>query len=309
MGAGGRQTADNGRQTTDGRQPLSAALRALLAERIDYAGLFPPAALPMAEAVANFASYRESADAWALARFVLPVVRIEEFEGVAAPHLRGAPWRLAALAQPTDADAISALNRRMAGRAHIDTVESRAATVDDVAALAPLVALATTYVEIPIHDDPAPLIAAVAAHGLRAKVRTGGVTAESFPCARDVARFLVTCVQHRVMLKATAGLHHPLRGEYALTYDAHPAHATMFGFLNLLLAASFARQGMDAATLSDLLEEREAGAFGVTDAAVTWRGYVLAADALANDRGRFAVSFGCCSFREPLDDLSTLSLP
>jgi hypothetical protein len=263
----------------------------------------------MADAVANFASYRESADAWALARFVLPVVRLEEFEGVAAPHLRGAPWRLAALAQPTDAAVIRAFNGRMAGRAHIDTVESRAATVDDVTALAPLAALATTYAELPVHDDPTPLVAAVAAHGLRAKVRTGGVTADAFPLARDVARFLVACARHRVILKATAGLHHPLRGEYALTYDAHSARATMFGFLNLFLAASFARQGMDAATLSDLLEERDASALRVTDDAVAWRGHALAVDALANDRDGFAVSFGSCSFREPLDDLSALSLP
>jgi hypothetical protein len=288
---------------------MKAAFRALLAGRIDYAGLFPPAALPMADAVANFASYRESADAWALARFVLPVVRLEEFEGVAALHLRGAPWRLAALAQATDADAIRAFNRRMAGRAHIDTVELRAAVAEDVATLAPLAALATTYVEIPIHGDPAPLVTAIAVHGLRAKVRTGGVTAESFPSASAVARFLMACVERRVMLKATAGLHHPLRGEYALTYDAHAARATMFGFLNVFLAASFARQGMDAATLEALLEERDPGAFQVDDDLVTWRGHVLTAAALANDHDRFAVSVGSCSFREPLEDLSALSFP
>lgn len=278
-------------------------------ERIDYAGLFPPAALPLADAVAHFASYRESADAWALARFVLPVVRLEEFEAAAAPHLRGAPWRLAVLAQPTDADAIRAFNGRMAGRAHIDAVESRASTVDDVEALAPLASLATTYVEIPVREEPAALVAAIAGHGLRAKVRTGGVTAESFPLAGEVARFLVACAKHRVMLKATAGLHHPLRGEYALTYDAHAARGTMFGFLNLFLAASFARQGMDADELEELLDERDPGAFHVTDDQVTWSGHTLAVDVLANDRDHFAVSFGSCSFREPLDDLSALSFP
>ena len=286
---------------------MNAALRALLAERIDYAGLFPPAALPMADAIANFASYRENADAWALARFVLPVVRLEEFEAVAAPHLRGAPWRLAVLAQRTDADAIRAFNGRMAGRAHIDTVESRAATVDDVAALAPLASLAPTYVEIPVREDPAPLVASMAAHGLRAKVRAGGVTGESFPRSSEVAQFLVECVKHRVMLKATAGLHHPLRGEYALTYDAESARATMFGFLNVFLAASFARQGMDAAELEELLEERDTAAFQMDDDHVKWRGHALAVAALVNDR--FAVSFGSCSFREPLDDLSALSFP
>lgn len=288
---------------------MRAALRALLAGRIDYAGLFPPAALSMADAVANFAAYRESADAWALARFVLPIVRLEEFEVAGAPHLRGAPWRLAVLAQATDADAIRAFNGRMTGRAHIDTVESRAVTDNDVVALAPLASLATTYVELPIREDPTPLVAALAAHGLRAKVRTGGVTAESFPRANEVARFLVVCVAHRVMLKATAGLHHPLRGEYPLTYDARSARATMFGFVNLFLAASFARQGMDVAVLEELLDERDPGAFQVNDNQVTWRGHTLTASALANDRDHFAVSFGCCSFREPLDDLLALSLP
>ena len=288
---------------------MKASLRALLAERIDYAGLFPPAALSMTDAVANFAAYRESADAWALARFVLPVVRVEEFEAAAAHHLRGAPWRLSVLAQFTDADAIRAFNARMAGRARIDTVESRAATVDDVEALASLASLATVYVELPIRDDPAPLVAAVAAHGLRAKVRTGGVVAEPFPLATEVTRFLTTCLRHRVLLKATAGLHHPLRGEYALTCDAHSARATMFGFLNVFLAASFARQGMDTAELAALLDERNPDAFHVTDDEVTWRGHRVAAAALASDRDRFAVSFGSCSFREPLDDLSALSFP
>jgi hypothetical protein len=162
---------------------------------------------------------------------------------------------------------------------------------------------------LPIHDDPAPFIAALAVHGLRAKVRTGGVTAASFPLAGDVARFVVACVRHRVLLKATAGLHHPLRGEYALTNDARADRATMFGFLNVLLAASCARQGMDADALAQLLDERDPGAFHVSDDHLTWRGHAVTTDALARDRDVCAVSFGSCSFREPLDDLSALSFP
>ncbi len=52
---------------------MNDALRPLLSGLIDYAGLFPPAAVSMADAVANYAAYRTSADAWALGRFVLPV--------------------------------------------------------------------------------------------------------------------------------------------------------------------------------------------------------------------------------------------
>jgi hypothetical protein len=286
---------------------MNSALRALLTERIDYAGLFPPAALPMGEAVANYASYRDGADGWALGRFVVPVVRLEEFAEAAAPHVRGAPWRLSVLAQASDADVIGAFNARMRGFSQVDTVESRATSVEEIAALAPLAAVGACYVELPVHEDPSPLVAAVAAHGLRAKVRTGGVTADAFPAAADVARFLTACARHGVRLKATAGLHHPLRGDYALTYDPHAAQGTMFGYLNVFLAASFARQGMSEAGLTELLEERAAAALRVTGDGISWRGHALDTATLARDREQFAVSFGSCSFREPLDDLLALS--
>jgi CelD/BcsL family acetyltransferase involved in cellulose biosynthesis len=95
---------------------MNGSLRALLSGLIDYAGLFPPAALPMSEAVANYAAYRDGADAWALARFVVPVMRLGEFEADVAPHLHGEPWRLSVLAQATDADT-SAPRRGRARRA------------------------------------------------------------------------------------------------------------------------------------------------------------------------------------------------
>jgi hypothetical protein len=288
---------------------MIAPLRALLAELIDYAGLFPPAALSMRAAVANYAAYRHGPDAWALARFVVPASRLAEFADAAAPHFAGSPWRLAVLGQAGDADVICAFNARMAGRAIADTIESRAVTANDVRALAPLRAVGAVYVELPVRDNPEPLIAVVAEHGLRAKIRTGGVTADAFPTAADIARFLTACARHGVMLKATAGLHHPLRGDYALTYDAEAARGTMFGYLNVFLAASCARQGVPEAELAELLVESDPRAFRVTDDEIAWRGRALAGRTLTADRAAFAASFGSCSFREPLDDLSALSFP
>jgi hypothetical protein len=286
---------------------MNSGLRALLTERIDYAGLFPPASVPMAGAVAAYAAYRAGADVWALGRFVVSVVRLDEFEHAVSRHLQGAPWQLAVLAQATDADSIRAFNVRMSGRAVADVIESRASSVDDVHALAPLASVATVYVELPVENDPAPLIAAVGAAGLRAKVRTGGVSADAFPAAADVARFLARCAHHGVMLKATAGLHHPMRGEYPLTYEVESGRGTMFGYLNVFLAASHARHGMAIDELTQLLEERDARAFRVSDAGIAWRGHLLSTETIAADRAAFAASFGSCSFREPLDDLSALS--
>jgi hypothetical protein len=55
------------------------ALTSLLDGLVDYAGLFPPAALPMDEAVRNYGAYRDGDSRAMLARFVLPVARLGEF--------------------------------------------------------------------------------------------------------------------------------------------------------------------------------------------------------------------------------------
>src|SRR5688572_3206137 len=77
------------------------AIRILLQAGIDYAELFPPAGLTMAQSVQHYADYRASARAWALGRFIAPVSRLAEFDAAAEPRLprrpEGAPWPIAAL--------------------------------------------------------------------------------------------------------------------------------------------------------------------------------------------------------------------
>jgi hypothetical protein len=57
-----------------------SAIRTLLRESIDYAGLFPPARLPLEEAFDNYLRYRTEPEAWMLARFVIPVGRLDELD-------------------------------------------------------------------------------------------------------------------------------------------------------------------------------------------------------------------------------------
>ena len=199
------------------------ALRALLAGSIDYAGLFPPAGLALSAAAANYAAYREGEAAWALGRFVVPAARLLEFEKAAATLLparpAGEPWRLAALlgADPAaDLRAIGEFNCRHAatgaGAVEADVVEAKAGDVNAVASLLCLVPeYLEAYVEVPVDEDPAPLIRAISEGSGRAKIRTGGVTPDAFPSAAATARFIAACVGTGVPFKATAGLHHPLR--------------------------------------------------------------------------------------------------
>src|SRR5688500_1465263 len=79
---------------------MEASLQVLLEGLIDYAGLFPPASLDMDSAVRNYAAYRQSAESRWLGRFVVPAVRLEEFDRAIAglgPGSEGKTWRLSAL--------------------------------------------------------------------------------------------------------------------------------------------------------------------------------------------------------------------
>ena len=292
----------------------SATLRALLTGLIDYAGLFPPAALPMSEVVTNYDHYRRSDDRWALGRIVVPVARLREL-AVAAHALPLPPdgvWCVSALAGDNpahDADAITAWNAEEAGRYIVDTVEVRAASPEHVMRVAHAFGDGVAvYLEIPVADDPDPLVAAIKDAGVRAKIRMGGVTTDAFPAPQHVARFLACCARHRVPLKATAGLHHPLRAEHLLTYGDDAPRGTMFGFLNLFVAAAFARAGMSEEELVHLLEEREVSAFRFGAGAVSWHSQSLTIARVADARAWFAIAFGSCSFREPMRDLAVLGL-
>jgi hypothetical protein len=284
----------------------------LLTGLIDYAGLFPPAALAMPEAVANFGAYRAGEFAWALGRFVVSAARLPELGDCILRQPKAVPWQVAALAGPNlanDLAAIAAFNERCAGIAQVDTLELKAESASHIAESATLIPQALArYFELPVADDPTPLLRAVAAVHSRAKIRTGAVTAAGFPSAASLARFLRAGAALPVAFKATAGLHHPLRGVYRLTYEPDSASALMHGFLNVFLAAAFARDGMVESELVLLLEERAAEAFAFSENGVIWRGRELRLNELREAREEFAISFGSCSFTEPIDDLKGIHL-
>jgi len=293
------------------------ALHALLAGAVDYAGLFPPAGLRMRSAVAAYAEYRAGPDAWALGRFVVATARLAELEGAAgdvAPKVPGEPWRLTALLGANAAEDLRSLgefNCRHAAPGAValsaDVIEVKAETVQAVERLlAAVPRWAEAYVEVPLAGDPRPLVDAIARHGGRAKMRTGGITQEAFPTAAHILRFIRACTDARVPFKATAGLHHPLRAEYRLTYEPDSPDGTMFGYLNVFLTAVLLRKGLSEPDALALLEERSPAAIRVSRDAVEWRGHRADRQAIEAARREGIVAFGSCSFTEPVGELRTI---
>jgi hypothetical protein len=274
-------------------------LRSLLASLVDYAGLFPPSSLTMPQAVANYLRYRSSPEAWMLGRFIVPAARLDEFEEAMQAQ---APVPVSALA---GANLESDVERIARARMKIDAIEIKAASAQDIdAALAHLPPSLTAYFEV---SDLA-LIPVIRKKGGRAKIRTGGVTPEAFPDAEFIAAFLEKCAQTGTAFKATAGLHHPLRCDRPLTYSKDAPHGWMFGFLNVFVAAVFARKGLAADQLVSLLLAESAHEFRFTSSEIDWRGQEATQREIVSARRDFATSFGSCSFEEPVEDLKSLGL-
>ncbi len=298
-------------------------VRLLMTEIIDYAGLFPPAKLDMDPTVRNYGAYLCSKDQWMLGRLIVPVARLDEFEKAAAELLPTSDdqeiWKISALMPPaSDAD-FDALYKRITefndkhedpanGWALIDAVEIKATTsahIDTVMNETP--AGLRTFFEIPIDEDPRGLVAALAGADdeapVCAKVRTGGVEPHMVPSSKDLARFLVACNAAHVGFKATAGLHHPVR------HHNEGLGGVMHGFFNLFMAAAgLMVDELDEDSAVQLLEERDEFAFRFTECCAAWRDLSLDDEQIALTRERFALSFGSCSFVEPIEDLQRLNV-
>jgi hypothetical protein len=287
------------------------ALSALLDGLIDFAGLYPPASLSMDEAVRDYSAYRSGPRSDWLGRFVLPASRLEEF---LAARLRldpaPGPWRLSALLgdmPEADLERVIVFNRAAHASASppaiVAAIEMKAAAPEEIErfeALAP--AGVSAFFEIPIRE-PGPFLAALTKGNGFAKLRAGGVVPEAIPVSADIARFLSACAAARVPFKATAGLHHPFRSLRPLTYAPDAPQAILHGFINVFLAAAYAAQGMDAVTLTALLNEESPRAFAFGDGQASWRGHALHTERLRAARRDFALAFGSCSFDEPRQDL------
>lgn len=291
---------------------VTKSLHTLLHTIVDYAGLFPPASLSMQAAVANYAAYRNDPHAWMLGRFVVPVSRLDEMADTARDTWKnGHPWRLSALIGEDVAGDVARIvaHHNAARGAIVDAVEVKGTSAAAIASIAAAIPREIkTYVEIPVAEEPRPLIAAIAAHKLRAKIRTGGVVPEAFPPAEHVTRFIRECYAASAGFKATAGLHHPLRSLRALTYEANGPRGIMHGFLNVFLTAVLQYNGLTRGDALAIMSAETLADVSFHDDGVTWKDYSVTLGEIATVRRRFAVAFGSCSFREPVDDLIQLGL-
>jgi hypothetical protein len=309
---------------------MLASTRALLTGILDYAGTFPPASLSLNESVANYVRVWSSADRWLLGRLIVPSASLPELNELSAqreglprrPVRRSATRREGGSAQREGGELSVVLGAQAAtqlpqalqfiGRqdttyriASLEFPPLSPSEIGDVGADLPDTIEA--FFEVPIDAELDARLDAITAIGAFAKVRTGGITTGVFPGPEGLVRFLEACSSAGVAFKATAGLHHAVRGCYPLTYEPGSPTETMHGFLNVSVAAAIIYAGGGSSEAVAALRETSAEIFEFRAEALVWRGRTIAADDLAASR-LFFRSFGSCSVHEPIDELARLRL-
>lgn len=301
------------------------ALRALLSNVVDYAGLFPPATLHLDAALDNYAAYIRSAEAWMLGAFILPVAQFD----AAAAHFGKFdvehPLRISALGSKAAdgkafadslggaAEAIRTFNDRLLEAVRVEQFEMPLPNDINSDVIASLRSafhgqrVRTFWESTP--DRAEEILRAFGEHNrtqggqpLGFKLRTGGVTADAFPTAEQIACVLIAAATHGVPIKFTAGLHHPVR------MFRDEVKTKMHGFLNVLGAAIFVLE--DRWSVSQtvrMLEDENPASFSFANDVFVWHDQQIRAERIAAHR-RVVTSFGSCSFDEPRDDLRAMGV-
>lgn len=319
-------------------------LQTLLHETLDYAGLFPPADLSLDRALENYAKYRDEPESWMLSRFVLPVRRLPDLTPYRGLFKEESPYRFSVLgtggddldtfleAFTRDLDVIEAFDQAHKGQAQVDAMEARLpdslvgspqAEIGSFlkAVTRELVAAGTAkldlFLEVPMHDDAirglSDICAAVAEHNSQQavpprskvglKMRCGGAEPADVPSVEHAATLIVACRDAGIPFKATAGLHHPVR------HFDDGLDTEMHGFINIFGAAALASEHQLAPPeVQDILREETADNFRFLQDAFAWRDLTVSLDGVRHARETLALSFGSCSFEEPIDHLRELEL-
>lgn len=254
----------------------------------------------MERAVPDHRAHRASAHDAMVGPLLVPATRLSELQVVLSGDEHADTRLDIGLIAPVEAlpaalDAIDADQRLTLHAVEVAPSEATPHQVLDVVART-VPSTVAVAVEVPRDGRRLAMLDALAGGTARAKLRTGGVTADLFPPSTELAAAIVACHERGIGFKATAGLHNAVH---------HVDQATGFvhhGYLNLLVAADTAACGAQAgevAALLDLADPKAVGsaALGIGPGSARWR----AARALFS-------SFGTCSIAEPIHDLNALGL-
>jgi len=310
--------------------------RCFFSNMVDYAGLFPPAGLPLEVAVKNFLKYRESSSSWILSRFVITAESFRSLQDDLLAHFSADnPFRISLLVGDSDSEIaeVFSLVERSEGRVLLDMIECRiqehSNSLDVLRNKHEFLisshfaeGLSSIFFELALHSDweesMKKVVEEIAARNSESrllsgfKLRCGGIQNHLIPSPESIAITLETVSAHAVPIKFTAGLHHPFR--HAPRSEEGERTELVHGFFNVYFAAlvAFLRNEpasalvpiLSATVLSATEDNVELPVFDASS--VSWFGHRLLFSEIEKARHELVLSFGSCSFEEPVMDAENL---
>ncbi|MEH7177789.1 hypothetical protein [Neobacillus vireti] len=294
------------------------AVSHFMTDLIDYAGLFPPAALPLKEAILNYHSYFQEEDSWMLGPFVIPASRLGELEPFRDLFHEQLPLRLSIILSKshelkTDLVAIQHFSETYQTAGMIEGIEvppTYQLNSGIFEKLDQLISgyriyseIAGTKEQLQSSFEKIKMMNLGSSRPIGIKLRMGGITANLFPSARTAAYVIHECKKLGLSLKFTAGLHHPIR-QYRQEVEAY-----MHGFVNVFTASIMTYSlSIREETIEAILLDENPDHFTFTTNELCWRNLTVTSKEINTARNLFALSYGSCSFDEPREELGELAL-
>jgi len=313
------------------------SLKAFCSKLIDYAGLYPPASLSLAQAFHNYIFYSQGEYKWMLNKFIINAKRLNELSELMSEMKIASPIPFSILGSGgetisefnqnflSDIKSITEFKKKHGALVSPDLFEVRLpgeileqennddmldlmiASSDDLEkALGKNIPV---FYESLLRDDYEAVILRIVEtiasleRDCGFKLRTGGTEAAAFPSPEVVAFAIMTCAEFSVPMKCTAGLHHPIR------HFNEGVSSYMHGFLNVFGAGILAWvNNLDEAELLEVLNDEDPYEFVFKDNGIEWNENEVSIADIKEVRSKFMISYGSCSFDEPIDDLKTMEL-
>ena len=320
---------------------ITRSLKAFMGGIIDYAGLFPPSKLELEEAFGNYVKYKNGSLSEMISGFICPVKLLKQLEIIILKNYRdenkinvtvlgrGGYDRdnfLQVLEEDLNywSDFLLNTENKVITESFEIKLPDELITAHDSKKLSVFINEISAKIKNRINQDVfiffeghigtkwkkniKHFIEAVKIHNESEnncgyKLRTGGTEIDFFPEPEVIAYSIRECLDRNIRMKCTAGLHHPFRH-----YDINIG-VKMHGFINVFGAGIIAmRHNISDSGLKEIIDDENPDNFVFTDECFSWKDWKISPEEIDFARKNLMISFGSCSFDEPLEDLVELNL-
>ncbi|MEO8210250.1 MAG: hypothetical protein ABI840_06790 [bacterium] len=320
---------------------VSGSIKYFCDSIIDYAGLFPPAKLSLSEAFENYIQYKNGNYKWMLSKFICPVKMLQDLNNlIESNYSNEKNINISVLGRGgydindfinnfrNDIDMwkdfISKSGDSVTTNSFEIKLPDELMNSHDSKKISKFIDFISDDIQKNISQQVfiffegfvgsewkkniRSLINGIGIHtennpGSGYKFRTGGVEPYTFPSPEKVSFAIRECIDREVKIKFTAGLHHPIR------HFDNGIKTMMHGFVNVFGAGIIAmRHNITNFGMKEILSDENPENFIFTEETFSWKDWRIGIEDINFARKNLVISFGSCSFDDPIDDLKSLNL-